>query len=129
MPFFGSTHTLTAVNNNTNGPTGLPVITSEITISSAFFNSITRDSSAPPFRILAVGATGNLTLQNTTVSGGVTASDSCIGLIPNRCVGGGILNHGTLTLMSSYVSGNVAQFSSDGYVFDRGGGIATQGAL
>ena len=35
-PSFGSTHTLTAVNNNTYGPTGLPVITSEITISSAF---------------------------------------------------------------------------------------------
>ena len=31
-PAVGSTQTLTAVNNNTNGPTGLPVITSELTI-------------------------------------------------------------------------------------------------
>ncbi len=64
--FFDAPPPLTAVNNNTYGPTGLPVITSEITISGGGFNSpIARDSSAPEFRILAVGATGNLTLQNT----------------------------------------------------------------
>lgn len=65
--------TLTTVDNDTYGPTGLPVITSEITISGAFDSAITRDSSAPAFRILAVGASGNLTLRNTTVSEGVAS--------------------------------------------------------
>ncbi|MGH8567575.1 MAG: hypothetical protein ACREXU_06025, partial [Gammaproteobacteria bacterium] len=91
---------LITVNNTTYGPTGLPVITSEITISGRGFSSpITRDSSAPLFRILAVGAAGNLTLRGTRVTGG-RASDSCPGFpVPNEpCRGGGIFNRGTLTL-------------------------------
>ena len=69
---FFSPQTLTTVNNNTYGPNGLPVITSEITISGNILNStIARDTNAPEFRILAVGATGNLTLFGTAVSGGV----------------------------------------------------------
>ncbi|MGH8589889.1 MAG: right-handed parallel beta-helix repeat-containing protein [Gammaproteobacteria bacterium] len=111
LRFQSSTQTLTTVNNSTYGPTSLPVITSEITISGGF-RAITRDSSAPEFRILAVGATGNLTLAGTTVSGGAAA------------FGGGISNSGTLTLSQSTVSGNTA-----GGVFGRGGGISNYGTL
>jgi hypothetical protein len=57
----GSTQTLTAVNNSTYGPTGLPVI-----------SRIVRESAAPEFRVVAVGSTGDLTLQETTVSGGAS---------------------------------------------------------
>ena len=65
----GSTQTLTSVNNNTYGPTGLPVISSVITIAGQG-STITRASGAPEFRLLAVNSTGDLTLQETTVSGG-----------------------------------------------------------
>jgi hypothetical protein len=62
-------------------------------------------SSKPNFRIFAVGSGGNLTLQNTTVSGGVASGES----FPNYA-GGGVLNSGTTTLTSSTVSGNSAFF-------------------
>ncbi|MGH8511056.1 MAG: hypothetical protein ACREU8_06635 [Gammaproteobacteria bacterium] len=103
---------LTTVNNSTYGPTGLPVITSEITIqgSTSFFGTISRDSSAPAFRILAVGATGNLTLQGIRVSGGASLFDP----------GGDIYNAGTLTLTNTTVSDNTG-----GY----GGGISSSGTL
>ena len=65
----GSTQTLTTVNNSTYGPTGLPVISSVITIAGQG-STITRASGAPEFRLLAVSSTGELTLQETTVSGG-----------------------------------------------------------
>ncbi len=100
--FFGSIPPLTAVNNNTYGPTGLPVITSTITISRFFdgrSTTITRDTNAPEFRILAVGETGNLTLHFATVSGGMASGFDD---------GGGILNRGTLTLDFITVSGNSA---------------------
>src|SRR5262245_51641893 len=91
-----STQTLTEVNNSTYGPTGLPVITSAITIA-GYGSTITRDSAAPEFRILAVNSTGELTLQETTVSGGRVAGSN----------GGGVANvGGTLTLMHSIISGN-----------------------
>lgn len=75
------------MNNNSYGATGLPVISSEITIAGGnvfgLNNGITRADAAPGFRILAVGAIGNLTLQNTNISGGLTGR------------GGGIYNRGT----------------------------------
>ena len=66
----GSVHTLTTVNNTTYGHTGLPVVHSEITIAGKG-SAITRGSGAPNFRILTVNHTGSLTLQETTLSGGV----------------------------------------------------------
>jgi hypothetical protein len=105
---FGSTHTLTAVNNDTDGPNGLPVITTAIIINGRG-STIIRDSSAPEFRILAVGFTGNLTLQVTTVTGDMTPDS-----------GGGIRNSGTLTLTSSTVSGNSAAY---------GGGVSNYGTV
>ena len=58
----GSTQTLTEINNNTYGLTGLPVISSVITVEGQG-STIRRDSGAPEFRILAVNSTGDLTLQ------------------------------------------------------------------
>ena len=65
----GSTQTLTSVHNSTYGPTGLPVISSVMTIVGQG-STIRRASGAPEFRLLAVSSTGELTLQETTVSGG-----------------------------------------------------------
>ena len=97
-----STHTLTAVNNTSFGPTGLPVINSTITIVGNG-STITRETLAPDFRILAVGSGGDLTLQETTVSGGRATGSS---FDPQR--GGGLLNKGSLSLVGSIVFANLA---------------------
>jgi hypothetical protein len=67
----GSTQTQTEVNNSTYRPTGLPVISSVVTIAGNG-STIARDSGAPELRVVAVGSTGDLTLQETTVSGGAS---------------------------------------------------------
>ncbi len=103
-----STFTLTEVNNTTYGDTGLPVISSEITIDGND-STIERDSGAPDFRLIAVGALGNLTLQETTVTGGVVPFSYGAG-------GGGVFNDsGTVTITNSTISGN--------FVYGGGGGV------
>jgi WD40 repeat protein len=62
-----STYTLTTVNNTS--PSGLPIITTSITILGNGA-TITRDPAAPNFRILKVDYGGSLTLENVTLSGG-----------------------------------------------------------
>jgi hypothetical protein len=104
-----STHTLTSVNNSTYGDTGLPVVTSTITIEGND-STITRDSSAPAFRIFAIASTGDLTLQETTVSGGLTAGGG--GFASGS--GGGVYNRGALTLTDSTISGNTASYGGGG---------------
>jgi hypothetical protein len=113
----GSTQTLTTVHNDTYGPTGLPVVGSVITIAGQG-STIARAGGAPEFRLLAVNRTGDLTLQETTVSGGAAA-----GFLG----GGGIANFGgTLTITNSTIAGNtttaqygggVANFSYFGYPY------------
>ncbi len=86
----------------------LPNITSAITIE-ANGATIQRTSGAPNMRIITVTPTGNLTLNNATITGGNGVSN-----------GGGIFNDsGTTTLNNSTVSGNTAS--------SRGGGILTYG--
>jgi hypothetical protein len=65
----GRTVTLTQVDNDANGPNGLPVITSDVTISGQG-GTIERSDSAPDFRILAVRRGGALTLEHTALRGG-----------------------------------------------------------
>ena len=110
----GSTQTLTEVNNDTYGSTGLPVI-SECDHHCGAGQTITRDSGAPEFRIVAVDSTGELTLQETTVSGGVALAPGN----PAYYYGGGIANFlgGTLTVLNSTITGNTGGFG--------GGGVAT----
>jgi hypothetical protein len=93
--------TLTNVSDNTYGPTGLPLITSRITVEG---NGavIARQGSAAAFGLMAVKDTGDLTLQHVTLSGGSSSE------------GGGVLNRGTLTIENSTISGNTA---------DVGGGV------
>lgn len=108
-----STFTLTAVNSDLSGPTGLPVVTSAITIEGDGA-TISRAGSAPEFRLLAVDSTGNLTLKKTKITGGrLSGADAR---------GGGLFNYtGDLTLIDSTVSGNAVP-GEDG----RGGGIGTR---
>jgi hypothetical protein len=112
----GSTQTLTEVNNSTYGPTGLPVITSVISMAGQG-STITRDGGVPDFRLFAVNSTGDLTLQETTVSGGRVSSDPVTSV---RFLGGGITNYdGTVTVTNSTISSNSAYGA--GGVFSRGG--------
>lgn len=135
-----SIHTLTAVNNPADGsPNGLPPITSTITIAGNG-STITRDPSAPDFRILLVPNNGgDLTLRETTVSGGRTiqfqdgggvANDGVLSLVNSNVInnysargGGGLHNNffGTLRLTNSTISGNLAGVN--------GGGFNNTGAL
>lgn len=108
-----NTLTLTAVDNSTLGPTGLPIVSSTITIEGNG-STIKRDSAAPAFRILAVGSSGNLTLKNATVSGGFTPE----ALVSHS--GAGISNAGLLTILNSSVSGNSGNAFGGGVVNSSG---------
>jgi hypothetical protein len=136
-----STQTLTQANNQSYGPTGLPVVTSTITIAgngSIIARSIA--AGTPEFRILAVGTGGNLTLRQTTISGGRAPGEGRGGGVYRRSgrvtligctisgnqafVGGGVANAvaGTLTVTNSTIAGNIAIGSfGGGGVFNNGG--------
>lgn len=135
---------------NVNGATGLPAITTPITIEGGGF-AIARDPAAPAFRILAVGGTGNLTLNRVTIQNGLlnagftegggiytqgdlTLTESVVrdnivaGIFPS---GGGISgeNTSTITLINTVVQNNVADNGDPAQVFDNGGGIYAGGDL
>lgn len=98
---------------------GLPVFTSEIVIQGNG-STIRRHPAAPTaFRVVAVGSGGKLTLQSTTISGGV-AEDS---------EGGGIhvAGGGSLTLVDSTVSGNGANYGAG--LFNAGTATLTRSTL
>jgi hypothetical protein len=98
---------LGAVHDNTYGPTGLPLITSPITIDGNGAK-IRRLAASPQFRLIAVSKSGDLTLRNVTLNGGYGDN------------GGGIYNAGgTLTIANSIISGN----KSAGF----GGGASSNG--
>ena len=107
----GCTYTLTTVQDTTDGPNGLPPITSEIIING---NGATIERSSadgtPQFRIFHVARDGDLTLNNLTITNGDAGGNP----------GGGIYNAGTLSINNSTVSGNRGRF---------GGGILNSGTL
>jgi hypothetical protein len=134
----GTTFTLTAVNNTTNGATGLPVITANDNLTIAGNGDIVQRSTAtgtPDFRLLEVAAGASLTLQSLTLQGGVSADlnrgggidneggsltltgvtiqNNSAGLAGALCcsstpVGGGIYSIGSLTMQSSTIQNNQA---------------------
>ncbi|RIK44388.1 MAG: hypothetical protein DCC55_02805 [Chloroflexi bacterium] len=88
------------------GSNGLPIITSAITIQG---NNATIRRGTGNYRIIEVASTGDLTLNDTTISGG------------SQVPGGGIFNNGgVVTLNNSTVSGNGSQFEFGGGIFSRG---------
>jgi hypothetical protein len=112
------TYTLTDVDNSTDGPNGLPSITSTLTIKGdgADTTILERASSAPSFRLVHVAASGNLWLAGVTIRGGGSQP------IPRGQVdrGGGLYNNGgTVTVRQSTIVGN--------HVLDGGGGLFTTG--
>ena len=113
------TYTLTTVNNNTDGPNGLPSITSILTIQGAGLDLtiVERGDETPEFRILQVEETGNMTLENLAIRNGFLPKNFNFNFR-----GGGIYNKGTVTLQSSAVVENEVESG-------LGGGIYNTGAL
>src|SRR5262245_48642030 len=68
------TYTLTAVDNNTDGPNGLPSVTSPLTIQGdgADATILERAAVAPQVRLVHVAASGQLALSQLTLRGGKT---------------------------------------------------------
>lgn len=116
--------TLTAVDNNTDGPNALPSVTNEITIvGSGFKIERSTDPGTPDFRIFHVASTGTLMLNGVTVSNGYLNP----ALIGQR--GGGIFNSaGTLVLTNSGMSGNRAN-SGGGIYQDSGSTSLTDSTM
>jgi hypothetical protein len=106
------TYTLMAVDNQ--GPNGLPVITSRLTIHGAGpdLTILERNVNAPPFRLMVVAATGALTLDGLTLRGGGPYS-------PVE-EGGGIWNAGALTLTRVHLMSNGAEVLGGGLYVDGG---------
>jgi hypothetical protein len=107
-------YTLTAVDNNVDGPNGLPSVTSTLVINGAGSECtiIEREASTPGFRIMHIAPAGTLELKGITVTGGDTRRG---GPSPNAGRGGGIFNAGRLTLIAVTIHNSVAD--------DGGGGI------
>ncbi len=106
-----STINLTEVNSSYLGDNGLPVISSTITIAG---NGaiIQRSDVAPSFRIMSVNSSGNLTLNDVTLSNGKTSGSSD---------GGAVWNGGTMLISRSIISGNATSgFGAGGGVYSRG---------
>jgi hypothetical protein len=131
---------LGVVNNNTDGPNGLPSITGKMSIRGAdgIGSTIQRNMDSPGFRIFHVASEGNLTLDWLALTGGMSPAGG--GAILNRgtlaihrstlssnfviqaTAGGAILNIGTVTISHSEISSNAS-------VVGSGGGIASSGSL
>ncbi|MGH7769749.1 MAG: hypothetical protein ACREQP_20060, partial [Candidatus Binatia bacterium] len=89
-----ATHTVTKSRVNYYGATGLPTITSQVTIEGNGGRIAAKKRAR--FRLFAVDSSGDLTLQNVTVSGG------------SQHYGGAIFNYGTLAINYSTITGSKA---------------------
>jgi hypothetical protein len=107
----GATYTLTAVDNNVtgNGPTGLPTILNDGTLTINGNGAIIeRDSTAPSFRIFFCEAGSNLTLNNLTLRNGIAVSGGFL-----TRFGGAICTvQATLTMNDCTVSDSITEAGS-----------------
>ena len=114
------TYTLPGVDNEdlTTGATGLPVVTSPLTITGAGAESTIIERALgftlPFFHLMHVATAGSLTLKELTLRGG-------IGGRPRG--GGAIVNDSTLTILHCTLTGNFAGPDSPG------GAISTSGPV
>jgi hypothetical protein len=119
-----SPYVLTAVNNTTDGATGLPVIAANDNLT-ILGNGATIErstvSGTPAFRLLDVAAGGSLTLANLTLQGGFAYGSGV------AAKGAAIYNHGTVDLNGVTVENNIAQGELNEW--GAGGGVYSSGAL
>ncbi len=94
----GGTYTIIDVNNDADGPNGLPSITSVLTIAASQEHAdIVRAAGAPAFRLFHVAIGGHLTLEDVSVRNG------------NASGGAGVLNRGETTIARSTFADNVSR--------------------
>jgi len=143
----GCTYSLTAVNNTTDTANGLPQVTGPLSLHG---NGavITRSATAVPFRILEVGATGNVALNALTISNGSVDTRSTGGAGIHNALGGrltltgtqiinnvitgfdghgaGLLNDGYADVTGSVIGGNSIPGvdGAGGGIYNDGGGAA-----
>ena len=127
--------TLTAVDHDSSGPTGLPSITGTLRIESSGpgLARLVRDASAPSFRLLHVAAGGELELEGIALENGQAVGDGGAllneggsvrivrsELLRNRARNGGALSNrcGALEIVETLIS---ESFAGDG------GGLQTCG--
>jgi hypothetical protein len=125
-----SPYILTAVDNTTDGATGLPAIAANDNLTIVGnCDTIARSTAAgtPAFRLLDVAVGASLTLQNLTLQGGLASGAGV------SAEGGAIYNQGTLDLNAVTVQNNVAQGSNgaprQAGQAAAGGGLYSSGAL
>jgi hypothetical protein len=100
---------------------GLPEIMGDVTIHG---NGATLERSSadgtPAFGVLDVGSAGSLKIDNITITGGNNAN-------PWYQNGGGIYNHGTLTVTNSTITGNTAPGGGGG-IYNTYGSVTVIGS-
>ncbi|MGD8858867.1 MAG: choice-of-anchor Q domain-containing protein [Myxococcales bacterium] len=118
--------TLDAVHNTTDGPNGVPVITTPIRIEGDDF-TIRRAPGSPQFRLFAVSSTGQLTLDDVGIEGGdIDVGDDCF-TEAAQCGGGVLVRFGTLSVgEGTRFMGNTAH--GGGAIFNAGGTVSIDGA-
>jgi hypothetical protein len=110
-------YTLTAVDNTTDGPNGLPSVTDTLTITGAGADATILERaplSVPDFRLLHVAASGHLRLEGVTLRGGGSSHN----LLVRR--GGGLFNQGGRVRL-------VRTTITDNFVVTNGGGLFNNG--
>ncbi len=129
----GNSYTLTTPYTLAAPYSGLPPISSTVTIAGAGALISRDETSVEQFNLLAIAAGGELTLTQSTITGGLAAYgagiinygsttliDSTISTNTAYYVGGGILNSGVMTLTNSTVSGNTSMSQVGGGIFNYG---------
>lgn len=113
----GGTYALSTIDNDTDGPNGLPSIVSTVTIKAGSDGAtLTRLGGALGFRILHVGASGRLTLQ------GITITNNAFDFASFNNAGSGLFNDGGVVMVveSSFIENEIgdagALYNNDGEV-------------
>jgi hypothetical protein len=114
-----SPYVLTGIDNNTDGPTGTPVIARQDSLT-IVGNGDTIDAGKHG-RLFDVAQGASLTLDNMTLKNGLESWGG-------YAKGGAIYNQGTLVLSEVYVEANTAT-DPTGYSDASGGGIWSNGSL
>src|SRR5262249_41833840 len=106
----GKTFTLTAVDNTTDGATGLPVIAANDNLTILGNGDTIQRGTAqgtPAFRLFDVAVGASLTLENLTLQGGLA--------VDIAAKGGAVYNRGALGLHGVTIQNNTVQ-GSEGFV-------------
>jgi hypothetical protein len=129
----GTTFTLTARDNLTDGPTGLPVIMANDSLTIQGSGDIVERSTAigtPAFRLLDVAAGASLMVNMATLQGGLATNYQVVaGGNIETASGGAIFNRGTLSLNGVTVRNNTARGYSPTGTYSVPGGDAAGGGL